>query len=762
MTGADADRDGSDGDDRRGRIRVAAGVVLFAAGITALLAPGAVLDRVPGALVAVGVLALAAGVRAARRADRPTPFRTPDVESLPRVPVPGETVDRTLAPFLDEGEAHLLYPRRVRAALSNAAVAVLARYRGLAPSTARERVEAGDWTDDRVAAGFLAGEDPPGSGRGIPGLDRAPGGPRLPGIDRLRGGESAFDRGIRHAVAAVAAVAGVDVGSPSFPTTGGSGDGDRDGGGRVRVGPDPAGRTPAGEGDPTDATSEGDSTGAVSDGGRDPDGRRTRRWAGLGAVTFLAAGAGVVAGWPGAVLASAVLLGYAAAAGALDAPDPVISVDREPSATDPDPGDRVEVTVTVTNEGERTLPDLRVVDGVPPGLPVVEGSPRWAGPLRPGRSVTLEYALVARRGRHEFDPLLAVARDPLGARERVVRVAGEDPDGREGDPGQVDDGPEGGITCVPPLTPVAGLSLRRAADRYAGEVPTGEGGDGVEFHATREYRRGDPLTRVDWNRLARHGDLASREYRVERATTVAVVVDARRAAYLAPDPGRPHAVDRSVAAARSILAALDGSGNRVGVAALGDGSRECWLAPSTGADHRARARHLLATHPALSSVPPRVRDGNEGGSSSPAGRSAPANEGSAAASGTAVDGGRTPGASEASGIGRPGRTEADGDLTDAERRAFRRLRARIPAGAQVVFCSPVADAGAVRVARDLSARGHPVTVVAPDPTAADAPTRVLGRVGRTLRLAQLRDGGPTVVDWPADVPLAVALARSGR
>ncbi|PSQ16961.1 DUF58 domain-containing protein [Halobacteriales archaeon QS_8_69_26] len=780
----------SDGPDR---IRTAVGVGLFAVGAVALLLPDPA--PFPELVALAGVLALVVGVRAARRVDRAGPVPTPDVEALPRVPVPGATFDRTLAPFLEEGQDHLLYPRRVRAALSNAAVAVLARYRGLTPATARDRVEAGEWTDDPVAAAFLA-------------PDAAVPAPEEGWIRRnpLARRGRAFGRGVRHAVAAVAAVAGADVGPPSSLDGEESDEGDDRRPVRVGSAAETTGRS---DGETAADGGDGDGSGGETTDWepvpREGD-RRTGRWAGLGAATFALAGVGAVAGWPGVLLAGAVTLGVAGTAAALATPAPGLSVDRELSATDPDPGDRVSVTVTVTNEGDRTVPDLRVVDGVPGALPVVDGSPRWAGPLRPGRSVTIEYAVAARRGRHEFDPLLAVARDPLGTGERIRRVPADTPP----------------VTCLPHLVPAGSVPVHPGG-RYAGEIPTNEGGEGVEFHATREYRRGDPLNRVDWSRLARHGELVSREFRRERATTAVVVVDARPAAYLAPGPGRPHAVDRSVAAARGVFAALDGAGNRVGLAAVGD--PECWLAPGSGADHRARARELLATHPALSSVPPRERgpvptappsdpagdptnrrdpsadrdatpdrnssaerdsttgpesspdrdptpDGGSPADPNPRANSTPSGDrdpvggpdpfaGPMAADGTggtAAPSGE--GSADADGVEPPGAVVASRSAD--ERRHLRRLRTRLPDGAHVVFCSPVADPGAVRIARGLSARGHPVTVLAPDPTAADGPTRALARVGRVLRLAELRDGGPAVVDWPADGSLAVALARARR
>jgi hypothetical protein len=58
------------------------------------------------------------------------------------------------------------------------------------------------------------------------------------------------------------------------------------------------------------------------------------------------------------------------------------------------PGSELEVEVTVTNEGDTWLPDLRLIDGVPAMLTVVDGTARHATALRPGETATLEYAVA--------------------------------------------------------------------------------------------------------------------------------------------------------------------------------------------------------------------------------------------------------------------------------------------------------------------------------------------------------------------------------
>lgn len=627
-----------------------AGVGLLAlAAVAAVVAPG---DGLALLVVLSGAVAAVVGLRGIVRAGRDDhdAAETGDVERGATAPTPGAGFDRALATFEDEGAAYLAYPDRVRAAIGNALVEVLGRYRGVPPEECRRRIREGEWTDDADAAAFLAageGSDPTTGAVGR--------------VRRAMGSESGFRRGLRHAVAALGELSGAETGGPDAMT---------------------AGRPP-----------EGSGPAPVSDDGSDAD-AATGRWRGIGPAAVACAGAGVVAGAPAVVLAGGVGVGVAAYARGVRSPKPALAVERTVGTTDPAPGDRVSVTVTVENVGDRTLADCRLVDGVPAALPVVGGAARAGTVLRPGGTATLSYVLEARRGVHEFDPLQAVVRDAAGTVEADRRVPSEAVEGRDPEP----------ITCVPPLNggresaPIDGASAR-----YSGRIATDAAGDGVEFHAVRAYRPSDPLGRIDWKRYARTGELTAREFRDERATTAVVVVDARPAAYLAPGPDRPHAVDRAVAAAGRAVADLEGEGNRVGVAALGRSG--CWLPPGTGAAHRARARHLLATHPALSSVPP------------------------AAASGR-------------------------------DHAAW--LRSRLPADAQVVFVSPVCDDDGAAVVRRLRAHGYPVTAVSPDPTAAGTPSEALARVGRRLRLARLRDAGVRVVDWRDGDPLAGALRRRER
>jgi uncharacterized protein (DUF58 family) len=310
--------------------------------------------------------------------------------------------------------------------------------------------------------------------------------------------------------------------------------------------------------------------------------RSTARWRGAVAATPLLVAVGLVTAEPVLLLAGVVPLVYVGY-GALSrdaTPDPdALVLSRTVEPTPVAPGEAVAVELTVTNEGERALPDLRVVDGVPTALAVVAGSPRLGTTLDAGETATLSYTLVARRGEYEFGPVALRTRGVSAAavttRER--EAAGEDR-----------------VVCrldagAPPLS-------ERGVGR-AGAATAESPGEGIAFHSTREYRPGDPARRIDWRSYAKRDALATVEYERQAAPTAVVVLDARPVNRVVAGPGRPTAVELAAYAATRATTDLLRAGSDVAVAVLGvDGAGPVgldWLPPGTGADHHERARARL-------------------------------------------------------------------------------------------------------------------------------------------------------------------------
>lgn len=413
----------------------------------------------------------------------------------------------------------------------------------------------------------------------------------------------------------------------------------------------------------------------------------TRRWYGIGALSLFGVGVGVLTGLAPPLLAGVfgiAFAGYAALASAPSVAD--VTVERSLDDSTPEPGEEVTVTVTVHNGGDRPLFDLRVVDGVPGRLGVASGTPRHGAALLSGATTTFRYAVRAQRGEHEFEPVTVVARDVAGANERVVTV---------GSPTTLRCAPE--LPTDPPAVP-----LRAKVSQFTGRFPGDTGGPGVEFHATRRYRRGDPLSRVDWRRTARTGEMTTVEYRVERTVRVVLVFDVRDEAHLAPTPHDRSAVERSVDGGVEAYASLTDAGHDVGIGAIGP--TECWLSPGSGQRHRAAARQLFTSASALSPTPP-------------------------------------------------------GAHTDIYE-TTQRLKQHLSADAQLLLFTPLCDDRILDTAVRLDAHGYAVTVVTPDPTTDETTGQVYARLQRRLRISSLRSRAIPVVDWAPEEDLDEAIART--
>lgn len=310
--------------------------------------------------------------------------------------------------------------------------------------------------------------------------------------------------------------------------------------------------------------------------------RQTRRWRGIVGVALFAGAAGLLFKRPSVLLAAVVGVGYATYPQLLPAPTVDLALERQVAPETPSMGEAVEVTVTVENTGRQPLFDVRIVDGVPPMLSVIDGTPRHAAVLRPGATTTFSYTIEAEQGTHQFEPATVVARDLSGATEVETTVAAE--------------------TTVECIAEVPEVPLRRQTGERVGQIVTDQGGSGIEFYRTREYQHGDQMNRIDWQRFARTGELTTIEFRQERAAKILLCLDVREVAFRAHGPDEPHAVSYSQAATVQLLDALRDTPDAVGLAALGQDS--CWLAPGTGSEHYTRAREMLATHPALSAYAP--------------------------------------------------------------------------------------------------------------------------------------------------------------
>jgi uncharacterized repeat protein (TIGR01451 family) len=635
----------------RPRLAVLGGLLAAVGGFALWAVPGAggglVTDIAGIAVVVVAgavALRLAAGELLDREVDTLT---TPTPESRPGYRTPGEEFARlidgvSLVGRRDVDSAEETPRERLHGTLRELAIDTLGRTEGWSRGTAADRLAEGAWTDDDAAASFFAGSDRPPVSR----LAYLPvGDPDLP-----------IARRGRHVVTSLAGRLGESV-------------------------PDPDAET-----DPPPVRS----TGNYWPTGEFPRQRSTGLTGTLTAAVLAVSVLGVWFGRPGVVLVATLGLAVVAAA-SLQSPSATVELSRSLSAGSPDAGEQVTVTVTVRNVGDRTLPDLRLIDGVPAGITVVEGSPRFTTALRPGTARTFTYAIAAVPGRHTFEPALVVAGDGIGATETVTTA--EVVDG----PTELDcgfDRPAGGADAPRPQVTVD--PGRRVGDAS---------GSGVEFDTHREYRPGDPPARIDWNHRAKTGELSTIQFREPRLSRVAVVVDARPAAYVAATSGGIPGPRHGAVAAFRIASRLLAEGVPIGFGPLPAG--EHWTPAGAGAEQQTRLRECLAADGAVPWVPP--------ADSPPV-----------------------------------------SDVVTA-------LTARLDPDVQVVFVSPCCDDEAVEIARRINAEGHSVTVVSPDCTDASTVDGTYGRLTRWHRLSTLRDHGIPVRDWtPGDGTKGFHLPAEGR
>lgn len=425
-------------------------------------------------------------------------------------------------------------------------------------------------------------------------------------------------------------------------------------------------------------------------------------------ATLLAVGlaaTGVVTGNPVVLFAATIPLSLVAYGALVVAPpEDAVSVERTVTPESPRAGERLAVSVTVTNDSESYLPDVRVVDGVPDQLAVLDGSPRAHCTLAPGESATVEYAVRAARGEYTFDPAGVTVRSLAGTAERRTAA-----------------GPQTELRVPVGADP---LPLDDRTATVGGRIETDDAGTGIAFHSSREYRPGDPINRVDWNRYASTGELSTVEFHEEQAATVVLVVDDRVSVRGVARPGELDAGERARRAAAELATALLDAGDRVGVAVKDAGGG---FTPPRSEDS-LEVSPTAYRHEEEGYLPPR---------------------GAGAAQETAVR----------EYLDRRGEGRDDLPLRVDDFWFAGDLADYLPEDAQLVFCSPLADDDAVAAVETWLARGYPVTVLAPDPTG----TGVGGRfaaVERDERLDDLRRSDATVVEWDGRDTLDAAVARA--
>ncbi|MHC3379675.1 DUF58 domain-containing protein [Haloarcula sp. H-GB5] len=453
--------------------------------------------------------------------------------------------------------------------------------------------------------------------------------------------------------------------------------------------------------------------------------RRVRRWSGgLAAALFLVS-VSLLTAEPLLLAATAIPLIYVAYGALSRLPAGTdLQAARSVSDAQPTPGEPVSVELTLTNTGSSSLTDVRVIDGVPEELAVVEGSPRLCTSLRPDESATLSYAVMAKRGTYTFDAAAVRVRTLSASDEVTVDLPVAD---------------DRTLTCSNTVSevPMADATLPRA-----GTLPTDTGGSGLEFHSTRSYQPGDPVNRIDWRRYAKTDELTTIDYREEQAVRTVLVVDARPPACVTPEPGFPTGAELSAYAAERLFDALSRTSVVASVCAVGLAPEDvpgglgpdglAWV-DASGGHAAAHARQIFDS---VGRAAARQSDTDAAGDAAVAEDESPQQPRGEATGVTTADGG----------------TIEDPDLLA--------VLARLPPTAQVVVFSPAADDWAVSLVSSLAVREYPTTLVSPSLARGDSLGAAVASTERTARLQRAELSGATVIDWDLDSPIDVALRAS--
>jgi Uncharacterized conserved protein (some members contain a von Willebrand factor type A (vWA) domain) len=478
----------------------------------------------------------------------------------------------------------------------------------------------------------------------------------------------------------------------------------------------------------------------------------TPRFAGFILLFGVLVGVGVLTFNPAAIAGASALLIFLLA-GLLQTPThPAehFTTTYDITPEHPRPAEPVTIEVTVTNTSDGTFPDLRLVDTVPDGLTVIDGSPRTGQPLRPGQSTTITYTVTAQRGTYSFGPVSARTRTLMGS----MWVQESLP-----------------ITSAPELHCAVNaddIPLEERATHYIGGLLGDTGGDGVEFYATREYHRGDPPSKINWRELAKRDELSTITYRQQQAAEITIICDARGWSHVSSGAGTPSAASLSIYAGYQLTTSLINRGHYVGMtvpgllpANAGENGRGRDGFPYRRFDHGRGAEPQYRAFDFINDVEEAIEAAPDED------RTAPLRD---YGTGSFREGRTSTGAFDVS----PYKIHIN-EFVDS-------LTGWASPMTQFIFITPMLDDGAHGLCMKLNNMGFSVVVVSPDPTKATTETPVISEVSsnstpapesssenslpgrilslqRATRLESLRHNGLTVIDWDPNTPLSVCCER---
>lgn len=251
-----------------------------------------------------------------------------------------------------------------------------------------------------------------------------------------------------------------------------------------------------------------------------------------------------------------------------------LGVERDRKEVNVYEDDEVEVSFTVSNEGEK-IRRLEVMDQLPSNIDIVEGSNHHLIELEKGEKKSIDYKIkFMKGGTHRFGPVKLRFRDPLELFAEEWKVEKYTT-----------------FTVMPKSEDLSRTKIRPKYTRnWLGNIKSKQIGIGSEFFSIREYVPGDEMRRINWKATARYLTPMANEFEGEKSGDIIIVVDGFKESNVG-DFER-NTLRNSVRAATSLASDLISDQNRVGLLVLGEVIN--WVYPKASRDQIYRImNHLM-------------------------------------------------------------------------------------------------------------------------------------------------------------------------
>jgi uncharacterized protein (DUF58 family) len=124
----------------------------------------------------------------------------------------------------------------------------------------------------------------------------------------------------------------------------------------------------------------------------------------------------------------------------------------------------------------------------------------------------------------------------------------------------------GEILITPDIRPTQQKGIELSSRELYGQIARREVGEGAEFEALADYRKGMDRRAIDWKQSARHTRLIAKEYRIERNNNIVLAIDSGRS-MCEPMENVPR-IDSAVSAALLTAFVALKQGDRIGLFAF--------------------------------------------------------------------------------------------------------------------------------------------------------------------------------------------------